>query len=104
MRKKVTALSALAAGIVLATGGTAAADDPINVKGGKDFSTGPHIMKDSPGLININGNLIYAPCAVPWHNGAVLAATIPANSRYSACAADKVDQSHDGTYLGGIVS
>ncbi|MFC5217177.1 hypothetical protein [Streptomyces coerulescens] len=103
MRKKVTALSALAAGLVLATGGTAAADDPITAKGGKDFSTGPHVMTDSPGLVNVNGNLVYAPCAVPWHNGAVLGLTLAKNPRYVACNADKVDQSHDGGYYSGLL-
>ncbi|MFE6172306.1 hypothetical protein ACFQ8D_08995, partial [Streptomyces sp. NPDC056464] len=55
------------------------------------------------GLVIVNGTVVNAPCAVPWHNGAVLAATLAPNSRYAACNTNKIDQSQDGVYYSGLL-
>ncbi|WP_217208229.1 hypothetical protein [Streptomyces sp. AC550_RSS872] len=105
MRKKVTAISALAAGIALATGGTAAADsDTTTVKGGSDFSTAPVVVNEpQQGVAIVNGTVVDLRCAVPWSNGAVLAGTVAPNSRYAACNTAKVDQAQNAASASGLL-
>ena len=105
MRNKVTAISAIAAGIVLATGGTAAADnDTTTVKGGSGFSSAPVVVNDAQqGLAVVNGTLIDARCLAPWSNGAVLGATINPNSKYVGCNTGKVEQGRDSVHFGGLL-
>ncbi|MER6382041.1 hypothetical protein [Streptomyces sp. NPDC001250] len=109
MRKKVTALSVLAAGLVLAAGGTAAADDnTTTATGGNGFSESP-VVVNSPqqGLVVSNGVLVDGRCIAPWSNGAVGvlggAAAIAPNSHYAACNTEKVDQSQQAPYAGGLL-
>ncbi|MEV7000464.1 hypothetical protein AB0N62_22630 [Streptomyces sp. NPDC093982] len=105
MRNKVTAISAIAAGIVLATGGTAAADtDTTTVKGGSGFSSSPVVVNDpQQGIAIVNGTLIDGRCIAPWSNGAVLAATIAPNSKYVGCNTGKVEQARNSAHLGGLL-
>ncbi|MFF5478450.1 hypothetical protein AB5J55_14915 [Streptomyces sp. R11] len=105
MRNKVTAISAIAAGIVLATGGTAAADtDTTTVKGGSGFSSSPVVVNDpQQGLAIVNGTLIDGRCIAPWSNGAVLAATIAPNSKYVGCNTGKVEQARNSAHVGGFL-
>ncbi|MBT1097272.1 hypothetical protein DMH25_37045 [Streptomyces sp. WAC 01325] len=105
MRNKVMAVSAIAAGIVLATGGAAAADtDTTTVKGGSGFSGSPVVVNDpQQGLAIVNGAVIDGRCIAPWSNGAVLAATIAPNSHYAACNTGKVDQQQKSPYIGGLL-
>ncbi|MGF0171489.1 hypothetical protein ACQF36_13545 [Streptomyces sp. Marseille-Q5077] len=105
MRNKVTAISAIAAGIVLATGGTAAADtDTTTVKGGSGFSSSPVVVNDpQQGLAIVNGTLIDGRCIAPWSNGAVLAATIAPNSKYVGCNTGKVEQARNSAHIGGFL-
>ncbi|MFE5889496.1 hypothetical protein [Streptomyces sp. NPDC056468] len=105
MRNKVTAISAIAAGIVLATGGTAAADtDTTTVKGGSGFSSSPVVVNDpQQGLAIVNGTLVDGRCIAPWSNGAVLAATIAPNSKYVGCNTGKVEQARNSAHVGGFL-
>ncbi|WP_328427571.1 hypothetical protein [Streptomyces sp. NBC_00443] len=105
MRNKVTAISAIAAGIVLATGGTAAADsDTTTVKGGSGFSSSPVVVNEpQQGLAIVNGTLIDGRCIAPWSNGAVLAATIAPNSKYVGCNTGKVEQGRNSVHFSGIL-
>ncbi|MFF4251652.1 hypothetical protein ACFY1L_10610 [Streptomyces sp. NPDC001663] len=105
MRNKVTAISALAAGIVLAAGGVASADDTnTTVTGGKGFSQGPVVVNaPQQGLAIVNGSLIDGRCIAPWSNGAVLGGVAAPNSHYAACNTDKVDQSQNAPYHGGLL-
>lgn len=105
MRKKVTALSVLAAGIVLAAGGTATAhDNDTHVTGGKGISEGPVVVNGpQQGLAVVNGALIDARCLAPWSNGAVAGVTIAPHSRYAACNTGTVDQSHNAPTVGGLL-
>ncbi|MEU9476680.1 hypothetical protein [Streptomyces sp. NPDC048191] len=95
MRNKVTALSVLAAGIVLAAGGTASADDnSTTVTGGSGFSESPVVVNaPQQGLAVVNGALVDGRCLAPWSNGAVLGGVVPPHSRYAACDTAPVDQS-----------
>ncbi|MGV9645263.1 hypothetical protein [Streptomyces sp. NPDC003514] len=105
MRNKVTAISAIAAGIVLATAGSAAADnDTTTVKGGSGFSSSP-VAVNGPqqGLAVVNGTLIDGRCIAPWSNGAVLGAVIAPNSKYVGCNTGKVEQGRDSVHLGGLL-
>ncbi|GHI07591.1 hypothetical protein AQI88_25090 [Streptomyces cellostaticus] len=105
MRNKVTALSALAAGIVLAAGGTAAAhDNTTTVTGGNGFSESP-IVVNAPqqGVAVVNGALIDGRCIAPWSNGAVLGGVVAPNSHYAACNTAAVDQSQLAPYAGGLL-
>ncbi|MGW2647725.1 hypothetical protein ACWC2T_23045 [Streptomyces sp. NPDC001393] len=109
MRKKVTALSVLAAGLVLAAGGAAAADDNnTNVTGGNGFSESP-VVVNSPqqGLLVSNGSLVDGRCIAPWSNGAVGvlggAATVAPNSHYAACNTADVNQAQNAPYVGGLL-
>ncbi|MFJ8631542.1 hypothetical protein [Streptomyces sp. NPDC093568] len=105
MRNKVTAISALAAGIVLATGGSATADsDTTTVKGGSDFSSAPVVVNEpQQGVLIVNGTVADLRCAVPWSNGAVLAGTVAPNSKYAACNTDKVEQGRYSVHKGGLI-
>jgi hypothetical protein len=105
MRKKVTAISALAAGIALATGGTAAADgDTTTVKGGSGFSQSPVVVNaPQQGVAIVNGTVVDLRCAVPWSNGAVLAGTVAPNSKYASCNTEKVEQGRNSVHGGGFL-
>ncbi|MEU5536383.1 hypothetical protein [Streptomyces sp. NPDC020362] len=104
MRNKVTALSALAAGIVLAAAGTAAADNCTTVKGGDGFSSSP-VVVNSPqqGVLVANGDAVDLRCVAPWSNGAVLGGVAAPNSHYAACDTATVDQSQKAAYVGGLL-
>ncbi|MFE5815689.1 hypothetical protein ACFQ6S_20075, partial [Streptomyces sp. NPDC056479] len=56
------------------------------------------------GLVIVNGTVVNAPCAVPWHNGAVLGVTLGKNSRYAACNTNHVNQSNDGLVTSGLLA
>ncbi|GAA4077207.1 hypothetical protein [Streptomyces shaanxiensis] len=105
MRNKVTAVSALAAGIVLATGGTAAADGDITtVHGGKDFSSAPVVVNEpQQGILIANGTLVDGRCLAPWSNGSVLGGVVATNSHYASCNTGTVDQTQTGHYKGGLL-
>ncbi|WP_210576654.1 hypothetical protein [Streptomyces sp. GESEQ-4] len=105
MRKKVTAISALAAGLVLAAGGTAAADgDTTTVKGGDGFSSAPVVVNEpQQGIAVVNGALIDGRCIAPWSNGAVLGGVAAPNSHYAACNTAPVNQSQNAPYFGGFL-
>jgi hypothetical protein len=105
MRNKVTAISVLAAGIVLAAGGVASADDSsTTVSGGNGFSQSP-IVVNAPqqGIAVVNGSLIDGRCIAPWSNGAVLGGVVAPNSHYAACNTAAVDQSQNAPYAGGLL-
>jgi hypothetical protein len=104
MRNKVTAISALAAGIVLAAGGSASAsDNNTTVKGGDGFSGSPVVVNaPQQGLVISNGEFIDARCVAPWSNGAVLGIIIAPDSKYAACNTGEVDQSR-GVHVGGLL-
>ncbi|MCD9872251.1 hypothetical protein [Streptomyces guryensis] len=104
MRNKVTVISALAAGLVLAAGGAASANDSnTTVTGGNGFSESP-IVVNAPqqGVAVINGSLIDGRCIAPWSNGAVLGGVVAPNSHYAACNTAAVDQSQNAPYSGGL--
>ncbi|ELS53367.1 hypothetical protein [Streptomyces viridochromogenes] len=105
MRNKVTAISAVAAGIVLATGGTATADsDTTTVKGGSGFSASPVVVNaPQQGVAVVNGTVVDLRCAVPWSNGAVLGGVVAPNSHYAACNTAPIDQSQNAAYRGGLL-
>ncbi|MCX4670583.1 hypothetical protein OG453_28480 [Streptomyces sp. NBC_01381] len=105
MRKKVTAISAVAAGIVLATGGTAAADSNVStVKGGSGFSTSPVVVNaPQQGVVIVNGTVADLRCVAPWSNGAVLGGVAAPNSHYAACNTDTVNQQQQAPYEGGLL-
>ncbi|KUN83363.1 hypothetical protein AQJ66_19205 [Streptomyces bungoensis] len=106
MRKKVTALSVLAAGIVLAAGGTATAhDNDTHVTGGKGISEGPVVVNGpQQGLAVANGALVDARCLAPWSDGAALDGVVMApHSRYAACDTGTVDESHNAPTVGGLL-
>ncbi|MGY6018231.1 hypothetical protein [Streptomyces spinosirectus] len=105
MRNKVTAISALAAGIVLATGGAAAAsDNNTDVTGGNGFSSSPVVVNaPQQGVAVVNGTVIDGRCIAPWSNGAVLGVILAPNSHYAACNTAKVDQSQNAPHIGGLL-
>ncbi|MEV5909893.1 hypothetical protein DMH25_37040 [Streptomyces sp. WAC 01325] len=105
MRNKVTAISALAAGIALAAGGTAAADTTVTrVEGGSGFSTSPVVVNaPQQGLVIVNGTVADLRCVAPWSDGAVLAGVAAPNSHYAACNTGKVDQQQKAVYKGGLL-
>ncbi|MGW2647726.1 hypothetical protein ACWC2T_23050 [Streptomyces sp. NPDC001393] len=109
MRNKVTAISALAAGVVLATAGTAAADNCTTVTGGNGFSESPVVVNaPQQGAVISNGTLVDLRCVAPWSNGAVGAAiggaaTIAPNSHYAACNTASVNQAQNAGYQGGLL-
>ncbi|MFE9018949.1 hypothetical protein ACFYNL_10310 [Streptomyces sp. NPDC007808] len=105
MLKKVTAISALAAGIALAAGGTAAADNnTTTVKGGSGFSQSPVVVNaPQQGLLVANGTVVDLRCAAPWSNGAVLAGVVAPNSHYAACNTATVNQQQNAAYKGGLL-
>ncbi|MGI5375567.1 hypothetical protein ACQEV2_15210 [Streptomyces sp. CA-251387] len=104
MRKKVTAISALAAGIALAAGGTAAACNCTTVKGGSGFSQSPVVVNaPQQGILVANGTVIDLRCAAPWSNGAVLAGVVAPNSHYAACNTATINQQQNAGYKGGLL-
>ena len=105
MRNKVTAISAVAAGIVLATAGSAAADnDTTTVKGGSGFSSAPVVVNEpQQGVIVLNGTAVDGRCIAPWSNGAVLAAVVAPNSKYVGCNTGKVEQGRGSFHKGGLL-
>ncbi|MFF4251653.1 hypothetical protein ACFY1L_10615 [Streptomyces sp. NPDC001663] len=104
MRNKVSAISALAAGIVLAAAGTAAADNCTEVTGGDGFSSSPVVVNaPQQGAVIVNGTGVDLRCVAPWSNGAVLAGTVAPNSHYAACNTAQIDQSQNAPYHGGLL-
>ncbi|MFG1671316.1 hypothetical protein [Streptomyces sp. Y7] len=105
MRNKVTAISALAAGIALAAGGTAAADTNVTrVEGGSGFSASPVVVNaPQQGLVIVNGTVADLRCVAPWSNGAVLGGVAAPNSHYAACNTATVDQQQKAVYKGGLL-
>ncbi|KOV59295.1 hypothetical protein [Streptomyces sp. MMG1121] len=104
MRNKVTAISALAAGVVLAAAGTAAADNCTTVTGGNGFSSSPVVVNaPQQGAIVSNGTLVDLRCVAPWSNGAVLGGVAAPNSHYAACNTAKVNQAQYAPYAGGLL-
>jgi hypothetical protein len=103
MPNKVTAISALAAGIVLAASGTAAADNCTTVTGGDGFSSSPVVVNEpQQGVAIVNGTAVDLRCVAPWSNGAVLGGVAAPDSHYAACNTGKIDQSRTA-YAGGIL-
>ena len=104
MRNKVTAISAVAAGIVLATAGSAAADNDTTVKGGSGFSSSPVVVDGTQqGVIILNGTAVDGRCLLPWSNGAVLGAAIAPNSKYVGCNTGTVEQGRGSYHKSGIL-
>ncbi|MFE9449281.1 hypothetical protein [Streptomyces sp. NPDC006739] len=104
MRNKVTAVSALAAGIVLAASGAASADNCTTVTGGNGFSSSPVVVNaPQQGAVVSNGTLVDLRCVAPWSNGSVLGGVAAPNSHYAACNTGGVDQSQTGPYAGGLL-
>ncbi|MGW0732867.1 hypothetical protein [Streptomyces sp. NPDC002851] len=105
MRKKVTAISAVAAGIALATGGTAAADNnTTTVRGGSGFSTAPVVVNaPQQGVVIVNGTVADLRCVAPWSNGTVLGGVVAPNSHYAACNTGTVNQQQQAPYEGGML-
>ncbi|KUN83364.1 hypothetical protein AQJ66_19210 [Streptomyces bungoensis] len=105
MRNKVTAISALAAGVVLAAAGTAAADNCTTVKGGEGISSGPVVVNaPQQGVLVSNGTLVDLRCAVPWSNGAAaVAGAVAPHSKYAACNTGMVDESQNAPIVGGLL-
>ncbi|MFE7166148.1 hypothetical protein [Streptomyces sp. NPDC057616] len=104
MRNKVTAISALAAGVVLAAAGTAAADNCTTVKGGGGFSSSPVVVNaPQQGVAVVNGTVADLRCVAPWSNGAVLGGVLATNSHYAACNTADIDQSQNSAYKGGLL-
>ncbi|MEU8978545.1 hypothetical protein [Streptomyces sp. NPDC048309] len=104
MRNKVTAISALAAGMVLAAAGAAAADNCTTVKGGGGFSSSPVVVNaPQQGIAVINGTGVDLRCVAPWSNGAVLGGVAAPNSHYAACNTAQIDQSQNAQYEGGLL-
>ncbi|MEU8968493.1 MULTISPECIES: hypothetical protein [Streptomyces] len=104
MRNKVTAISALAAGVVLAAAGTAAADNCTTVTGGNGFSSSPVVVNaPQQGAIVSNGTLVDLRCVAPWSNGAVLGGVAAPNSHYAACNTANVNQAQHAPYAGGLL-
>ena len=104
MRNKVTAISALAAGVVLAAAGTAAADNCTTVKGGDGFSSSPVVVNaPQQGVAVVNGTVADLRCVAPWSNGAVLGGVLATNSHYAACNTADIDQSQNAAYKGGLL-
>ncbi|MCX4880903.1 MULTISPECIES: hypothetical protein [unclassified Streptomyces] len=104
MRNKVTAISALAAGVVLAAAGTAAADNCTTVKGGDGFSSSPVVVNaPQQGVAVVNGTVADLRCVAPWSNGAVLGGVLATNSHYAACNTADIDQSQNAGYKGGLL-
>ncbi|MFH0519523.1 hypothetical protein ACHBTE_20415 [Streptomyces sp. M41] len=105
MRNKVTAISAIAAGIALAAGGTAAADsNTTTAKGGSGFSSSPVVVNaPQQGAVVVNGSLVDAECVVPWSNGAVLAAVVAPNSNYVGCNTGEIEQARQALHRGGLL-
>jgi hypothetical protein len=104
MRNKVSAISALAAGIVLAAAGTAAAEDCSEVSGGGGFSSSPVVVNQpQQGVAVVNGTAVDLRCVAPWSNGSVLGGVAAPNSHYAACNTAKIDQSQNAPYAGGLL-
>jgi hypothetical protein len=104
MRNKVTAISALAAGVVLAAAGTAAADNCTTVKGGDGYSSSPVVVNaPQQGVAVVNGTVADLRCVAPWSNGAVLGGVLATNSHYAACNTADIDQSQNAAYKGGLL-
>ena len=102
MRKKVTAISTLAAGIVLAAAGTAAADNCTETKGGHGFSSGPVVVNGPQGgFIVHNGTLVDLRCAAA--DGVILDDAIGLNTNNAQCNTGKIDQSQNAPYRGGLL-
>ena len=105
MPRKFAVITALTLGAVMSSVGVASASDTnTTVTGGKGFSSSPVVVNaPQQGVLIVNGTLIDGRCIAPWSNGAVLAGTVAPNSHYAACNTDKVDQSQNAIYKGGLL-
>ncbi|MBX9398284.1 hypothetical protein K4749_33015 [Streptomyces sp. TRM72054] len=104
MRNKITAVSAVAAGIVLAAGGTAAACSCTTATGGDGFSSSPVVVNaPQQGVLVSNGTLVDLRCVAPWSNGSVLGGVAAPNSHYAACNTAPIDQAQNADYNGGMI-
>ncbi|MFD9825517.1 hypothetical protein [Streptomyces violascens] len=96
MHNKVSAISALAAGLVLAAAGGAAAAD--------GFSQSPIVVNQpQQGVAVVNGSLVDGRCIAPWSNGAVAGGVVAPNSHYAACNTAAIDQTQNALYKGGLL-
>ncbi|WP_438293326.1 hypothetical protein [Streptomyces sp. HUAS TT7] len=96
MHNKVSAISALAAGLVIAAAGGAAAAD--------GFSQSPIVVNQpQQGVAVVNGSLVDGRCIAPWSNGAVLGGVVAPNSHYAACNTAAIDQTQNALYKGGLL-
>ncbi|MFJ7073402.1 hypothetical protein [Streptomyces sp. NPDC098781] len=115
MPKKFAVITALALSTVVSTAGMASAggygnsgssgssSDTTTVKGGGPFSTGPVVVSGhQSGLVNVNGTLVDARCAVPWSNGAVLGVTLAPNSKYVGCNSGEIEQGRNSVHASGL--
>ncbi|MEJ8669390.1 hypothetical protein WKI71_16000 [Streptomyces sp. MS1.AVA.1] len=111
MPKKFAVITALAlstvvgsAGIASASGYPSSGGDTTTVKGGSGFSSSPVVVNEpQQGVLISNGTLVDLRCAVPWSNGAVLAATIAPNSKYVGCNTGKIEQARNSVHKGGLL-
>ncbi|WP_438293329.1 hypothetical protein [Streptomyces sp. HUAS TT7] len=96
MHNKVSAISALAAGLVIAAAGGAAAAD--------GFSQSPIVVNQpQQGVAVVNGSLVDGRCIAPWSNGAVAGGIVAPNSHYAACNTAAIDQTQNALYKGGLL-
>ncbi|WP_210589730.1 hypothetical protein [Streptomyces sp. GESEQ-35] len=114
MSKKFAVITALALSTVVGTAGTALADggsvsgggsgNSTTVKGGGGFSSSPVVVNaPQQGVLVVNGTLVDGRCLAPWSNGSVLGGVVATNSHYASCNTDKVDQSQNAPYKGGLL-
>jgi len=115
--KKFAVITALAlstvvsaAGVASAGGygnggnGTSTSGTTTTVKGGSGFSSSPVVVNEpQQGVLISNGTLVDLRCAVPWSNGAVLAATIAPNSKYVGCNTGEIEQARYSVHKGGLL-
>ncbi|WP_328427573.1 hypothetical protein [Streptomyces sp. NBC_00443] len=111
MPKKFAVITALALSTVVGSAGIASAGgypsgngNTTTVKGGSGFSSSPVVVNaPQQGVLVANGTLVDLRCAVPWSNGAVLAATIAPNSKYVGCNTGTVEQGRNSVHGSGIL-
>ncbi|GGP89371.1 hypothetical protein [Streptomyces melanogenes] len=102
--RKISAATALAAGLMLAAAGTAVADDCATVNGGDGFSQSPNIIQSpQQGVLISNGSLVDGRCIAPWSNGAVAGGVVAPNSHYAACNTAPIDQSQNAPARNNIL-
>ncbi|MFI9757602.1 hypothetical protein ACIHFB_06625 [Streptomyces sp. NPDC051963] len=114
MSKKFAVITALALSTVVGTAGTALADggsisgggggNSTTVKGGDGFSSSPVVVNaPQQGVLVVNGTLVDGRCLAPWSNGSVLGGVVATNSHYASCNTNKIDQSQNAAYKGGLL-